>query len=224
MGDSAATISLGNRIDESLNGKIMAMQQWLSTHPFPGLLDCIPAYSSLTIIYDPIQVRPVAGHSSTIFEWVKQQLANAFGQTNVNRETGSTFHRVPVCYEGTYAPDLPALALEKQLDVSAVIDLHTSRTYRVFMIGFLPGFSYLGTIDERIAVGRKAQPVMVAPGSVGIAGIQTGIYPLASPGGWQIIGRTPLKLFDPYASSPVLFRTGDQVRFYPITPIEFEEY
>jgi inhibitor of KinA len=131
------------------------------------------------------------------------------------------FH-IPVCYEEEYGTDLASVAAQKQIPLSVVIDKHTSRTYKVYMIGFLPGFSYMGEVDEQIAVPRKYQPVPVIAGSVGIAGSQTGIYPLNCPGGWQIIGRTPVKPFDSNALQPVKLHAGDHVQFYAISREEFE--
>jgi inhibitor of KinA len=129
---------------------------------------------------------------------------------------------IPVCYYPSLAPDLQSLADEKNLQVEEVIQLHTSRTYRVYMIGFLPGFAYMGKVDEHISMPRKTNPrTLVAEGSVGIAGEQTGIYPLDSPGGWNIIGQTPLRLFDAQKDELVLLRTGDSIKFFPIRLKEF---
>lgn len=224
LGDSAATMELGNRIDETLNGKVMAIRQWIEAHPFEGLLDCLAAYSSLTIIYDPVLIKRVYHPSTTVFDWVSQLLREAFDRSPVDVAYEPVLHRIPVCYEGVHAPDLQALAQLKQLTATTVVELHTATLYKVYMIGFLPGFPYLGTVNERIAIGRKMQPVPVLPGSVGIAGEQTGIYPLPSPGGWQIIGRTPVSLFNPYAAIPVPLKTGDQVQFYPISLAEFNDH
>jgi inhibitor of KinA len=126
-----------------------------------------------------------------------------------------------VCYEGAYAPDLEDVARQQGLSVREVIELHCAGVYRVYMIGFLPGFPYLGAVDQRLEVPRKPRPVPVAAGGVGIAGKQTGIYPLNSPGGWSIIGRTPVRLFDSQTDPPVRLQTGDRVEFYPIPTEEF---
>lgn len=130
--------------------------------------------------------------------------------------------RIPVCYDPPYAMDLEQLAVQKGLSAVEVINKHMSRIYRVYMIGFLPGFSYMAGVDEQLWVPRKPQPVAVQAGSVGITGLQTGIYPVNCPGGWYIIGRTPVKLFDASAKVPVLLNAGDQVQFYRITKEEFE--
>ena len=131
---------------------------------------------------------------------------------------------IPVCYSRAFAPDIEFIASEKNISIEKIIQLHTSKSYTVYMIGFLPGFSYMGEVAEAIAIPRKIQPVSVAAGSVGIAGKQTGIYPLESPGGWQIIGRTPLKIFDKGKSDPVLLQPGDEIQFYSISEDEFKNY
>jgi inhibitor of KinA len=133
--------------------------------------------------------------------------------------------KIPVCYAKRFAPDLEELAAGKNLTVANVIHLHTASTYRVYMIGFLPGFPYMGKVDSCIATPRRSSPRTGIPaGSVGIAGQQTGIYPLSSPGGWNIIGRTPLQLFDKNRDHPVLLQPGDNITFYSITEDEFENY
>lgn len=242
LGDSAITIDLGNCIDEQLNRQALALYDWLEAHRFPGVLDIIVAYSSVSVFYDPLVVRasgitgfdPVAG-------WVEKWLARAWREAEAGRppkaegsdrsdgwvrrgepETGSgPVLSIPVCYEGEYAPDLDWVAREKGLTGEEVVSIHSIGVYRVYMVGFLPGFSYMGIVDERIQLARKPQPVPVVAGGVGIAGMQTGIYPLNSPGGWQIIGRTPMRLFDTGEDPPVRLKTGDRVRFCPISASEF---
>lgn len=215
---------MGNCISEVFNQKALAMQQWLLEHPFKGMKDCLVAYSSLTVLYDPYIIKKYYPVTTTVFEWMARYLQQAFEQS-VETATGNReIIRIPVCYEDPYGPDLPALAQQKQLSVNEVIEIHAGSTYHVYMIGFLPGFSYMGEVSERIAVPRKRHPTQVTAGSVGIAGSQTGIYPLNSPGGWQIIGRTPLKLFDPFALEPVKLQAGDKVQFYAITVHEFGQY
>jgi inhibitor of KinA len=224
LGDAAATLDMGNTISEALNQKALAMQQWLLDHPFEGLKDCLVAYSSLTVLYNPVIIKKYYHPPTTIFDWVADRLQQAFekGVETVN-ETREVIS-IPVCYEAPFGPDLAALAQQKELTEQDVVTLHTSTTYNVYMIGFLPGFSYMGEIDEKIAVPRKQHPTQVLAGSVGIAGSQTGIYPLNSPGGWQIIGRTPLKMFDAFVPEPVKLQAGDRVQFYAITKREFESY
>jgi inhibitor of KinA len=215
-------IDLGNRISPSLNQKALAIQQWLLANSFEGLRDCFVAYSSVTLLYDPVIIKKQQRPTATVFEWVAARLQEAFDHSTVMEEEQRPVTRIPVCYDPPYAMDLELLAAQKQLSTNEVIDKHLSRVYRVYMIGFLPGFSYMAEVDEQLVVPRKPQPVPVQAGSVGITGAQTGIYPVNCPGGWYIIGRTPVKLFDATAKQPVLLRAGDQVQFYRITKSAFE--
>ncbi|NML21537.1 5-oxoprolinase subunit PxpB [Pseudoflavitalea sp. G-6-1-2] len=209
-------------MDEVLNRKVMAMAAWFSDHAFEGLKNIIPAYSSLTVIYDPFLVKTLYQPDSTVYDWVKQLLQTAFEHSDDISNRAVKRHQVPVCYEGIYAPDLGSMAASLKLPEEEIIRIHASTLYRVFMIGFLPGFAYLGTVDAQIAFPRKPQPAPVMAGSVGIAGKQTGIYPLNSPGGWNIIGRIPMKMFDPNAKEPVWMNPGDEVQFCPVSVREFE--
>jgi inhibitor of KinA len=136
----------------------------------------------------------------------------------------SSLVKIPVCYDNEFAPDLQRMAQSKNISADEIVRIHIADTYRVYMLGFLPGFAYLGRLDKKIAMPRKSHPAPVAAGSIGIAGNQTGIYPLASPGGWQIIGRTPLQLFDADRTEPTLLKAGDTVQFYSISKHEFETY
>lgn len=221
IGDSAITIDFGNFISETLNKKVMAMQAWLYQHPFDGLIDVIIAYSSLSVIYDPAIIKIRYKPAQTVFDFVKQQITDAYDTSSI-RERDQIVKRIPVCYDSSFAPDLTYIALEKQITIDEIIHLHTSIAYRVYMIGFQPAFPYMAAVDERIAISRKVKPrQLVVEGSVGIAGIQTGIYPLDSPGGWQIIGRTPFKLFDKTKPNMLIIKPGDQVQFYAVTMKEF---
>lgn len=229
LGDSAATIDLGNNINEFLNNKIIGMQQWLLANPLPGQRDIIVAYSSLTIIYDPVLTKLHPPVAMPVFEKVKQYLQNAFSRSAIqpanpvqaDQQGGkSAVIRIPVCYEEEYAMDLPAMAAEKNMSTEEIIALHTQAVYRVYTIGFLPGFSYMAAVHEKLVTARKVKPVPVAAGSVGIAGAQTGIYPLNSPGGWHIIGRTPVRQFDACDKDLVKLKVGDNVQFYRISKKE----
>ena len=205
---------MGNCIDEQLNTRALAIYDWLGVHRFEGIIDRIAAYSSVSVFFDPTLV----DDRTAISEW----LLEAWRQTAaISVEPERREVRIPVCYEGEYAPDLEAVARQKGLSSREVIALHCSIPYRIYMIGFLPGFPYLGKVDPRLEVPRKIRPVPVIAGGVGIAGLQTGIYSLNSPGGWQIIGRTPIRLFDRDADPPVLLRTGDRIRFYPVSSADF---
>jgi len=198
------------------------MQQWLLANTFQGQRDIIVAYSSLTILYDPFLVKQHYHLHNSIFEWVKDRLATAFARSVIQPHHNTAIIRIPVCYDEIFAPDLRALATGKQTSIWEIIALHTARIYRVYTIGFLPGFSYMASLDEKLVTPRKSSPEPVAAGSVGIAGAQTGIYPLDSPGGWHIIGRTPVKQFDACTKELVKLKVGDNVQFYGISREEFE--
>ena len=223
IGDSAMTIDLGNRICCGLNQKVIAMRDWFLQNPFEGLKDIILGYSSLTLLYDPFLVQKKNKISTTVFAFVKERLESVFAKTmDVVNANGEQIE-LPICYDRAFGLDLDFISQTNHLSIEDVIELHLSRVYRVYMMGFLPGFAYMGEIDERIQVPRKQKPVNVLAGSVGVTGGQTGIYPLDSPGGWQIIGRTPVKLFEPTEECPVKLKAGQQVRFKRITVSEFEQ-
>lgn len=238
LGDSAITIDLGNYIDEPLNRKALALLDNIQALRLTGVKDIIVAYSSVTVIYDPVSVVAEGpARREGAFTYLKKRLEEVWVNINMSAGEGEPgFNglqtlerhaegviRIPVCYEAGYGPDLDELARKKGKTRADIINLHTSPVYRVYMIGFLPGFPYLGKVNPELETGRKDKPVPVAAGGVGIAGNQTGIYPFNSPGGWQIIGRTPLRLFNPYASNPVVLKTGDRVQFFSVTKGEFEE-
>jgi inhibitor of KinA len=221
LGDSAITIDFGNTINESINKEVIARFNQMNREPLPGMLEAVPAYSTLTVYYNMLLLRKMVPTGSTVFEWVKEQLEEKLKMLVQENIITERLVRIPVCYENEFSPDIQELAVAKNISMDEVIEIHTSGTYKVYMIGFLPGFAYMGEVDEKITIPRKPQPQNVLPGSVGIAGKQTGIYPLASPGGWQIIGRTPLKLFDADRKEPVLLKAGDTVQFYAITEKDF---
>jgi inhibitor of KinA len=222
IGDSAVTIELGNYISQALNKKVISMQQWLQRHPFEGLQDIIVAYSSLSVIYNAAVVKAKCKPGTGIFPFVRQILTDAFEKSFVTENGHSPLVHMPVCYDTEFGFDMEFVAAEKQLSMEEVIRLHTGRIYRVFMIGFLPGFPYMATVDEKLVTRRKDSPRALVPaGSVGLAEHQTGIYPLDSPGGWQIIGRCPYKLFDKANGNFLRLNAGDSVQFYSITREEF---
>ena len=217
LGDSALVVEFGSSISVDLNQKAIALADRITSHPFRGLKDAIPAYASTTIFFDPYILRKElpeckSAHSA-VREYVKallsEPLSNNVGQTKLVE--------VPVSFTSTNGPDLEDVAIMSDLTVSGVIDIFTSRTYRVHMIGFLPGFAYMGEVDERIRMPRHQQPRLKVPkGSVGVAGAQTGVYPLETPGGWQLIGRTDLEFFTPNSGVPSLLAPGDQARFVAV--------
>jgi inhibitor of KinA len=225
LGDCALSIDFGNVIDEETNNRVLALYRQLKGLPLPYLIDLVPAYSSLSVHYNTVALLKDSEDNTTAFETVSELVRQLLEREAINEEKEGGRHiKVPVCYAPRYATDLEALAHHKGLTTEEVVRLHTGGTYKVYMLGFLPGFAYMGGVDERISMERKAAPRPVAAGAVGIAGGQTGIYPLASPGGWQVIGRTPLKLFHKKSDHPVLFAPGDTITFYSITEHEFAHY
>ena len=220
VGDGCVTMAIGHGINEEAGQKVIAMQRWLQSHAFTGLKDLIVAYNSISLVYDPLQVRRHYQPGGTVSAFVEKTLVEAFKQAMpaINEQT---IMQIPVCYSDEYGPDLESVAQLKELHPDELVHIHTGAVYRVYMIGFLPGFPYMASVPGAIAAPRKKTPRQVAAGSVGIAGVQTGIYPLASPGGWQIIGRTPLALFDFLAKGNPLLQAGDRVQFYPITKEAF---
>ncbi|HEY8971183.1 MAG TPA: 5-oxoprolinase subunit PxpB [Puia sp.] len=224
LGDSAMTLELGHLIDEQVNRRVLTLEAWLRERPFSGLKDIIVAYSSITVFYDPAEMSQ-SGWSDNVHRHIRRLLEEAWvateGKLPCFLEEREPI-RIPVCYGGGFGPDLEGLSGMLKISPEDIIRLHSSFIYRVYMIGFLPGFPYLGRIDPRLETGRKSRPAPVAAGGVGIAGNQTGIYPVNSPGGWQIIGRTPVKLFDPKKEPPVRLNIGDQVQFYAVSKEEFE--
>jgi inhibitor of KinA len=224
LGDAALTIEFAGEISEKVNEEVIARYEQLKRSGLPGLIEASPAYNSVSLFYDPLQFAKSTGSAVTAYENIKEQVIKILQIPPDNPIERQGVLRIPVCYEPAFAPDLPALAAAKKIEPAELVAIHYSVTYRVYMLGFLPGFPYLAAVDERIAAPRKKQPVPVAAGSVGIAGNQTGIYPFTSPGGWQIIGRIPFRIFDPQKDEPALFCPGDHVQFYPVTEKEFSIY
>ena len=219
------TLELGHLIDEQVNRRVLALEAWLRERPFPGLKDIIVAYSSISVFYDPAEMSQ-AGWPDGVHKHIRQLLEEAWAATDGEYPSFLEERepiRIPVCYGGGFGPDLEGLSTVLKISQKDIIGLHSSFIYRVYMIGFLPGFPYLGRIDPRLEIGRKSRPVPVVAGGVGIAGNQTGIYPVNSPGGWQIIGRTPVKLFDAGKEPPVRLNIGDLVQFYAVSKEEFED-
>ena len=205
LGDSAATIEFGNEISIDLNKRALALAELLADQPFNGLIEAVPAYASVTVFYDPQQTR---------YETVKRDLTSLSDNISAPTDEKLDVVEIPISISPDTSPDLGRLAEYSSLSEDEVIDIFLSRAYQVYMLGFLPGFPYMGEVDDRIAAPRLGTPrTKVAQGSIGIAGKQTGIYPLESPGGWNIIGRTDLRLFDPASDQPCLLKPGDGVRF-----------
>jgi KipI family sensor histidine kinase inhibitor len=213
-GDSAVFVEFADRIDPAINCQVIALARTIEAAHLSGVRDVVSTYGSVAIYFDPLR---------TDYQALVARISREAERTAVAVVEGAQ-HRVPVCYDGDCAPDLESVATTSRLSVAEVIALHAGRSYRVFMLGFMPGFAYMGSVDGRIAVPRLAAPRAHVPrGSVGIAGFQTGIYPSESPGGWSIVGRTPVLPFDANRTEPFLFGPGDTVQFYPIDRAEYEQ-
>jgi inhibitor of KinA len=214
LGDNALTITFGNVISRELNDMVLAADAAINATPFAGFIETVPAYSSLSVFYDAMLMRKDCVAGQTSFETVMARLENTLQQLSEIEPPLRNIVEVPISFAPADAPDLELLAEAKGLTREQVIDIFTAQTYRVFMLGFLPGFSYMGEVDERIAMRRKDSPRKTVPkGSVGIAGRQTGIYSMSSPGGWQIIGRTDIEMFLPDQTPPSRLQAGNSVRF-----------
>lgn len=212
-GDSSILIEYEQKIDPEINHRVAATVQMIREQHIPGLVDMIPTYCSLLINYDP-RVILYDALVERINGLMKIEVSAGF--------TRKKIYEIPVCYGGEYGPDLGIVAQHAGISEEEVVKIHSSKDYLIYMLGFLPGFTYLGGLDERIHTPRLPSPRILIPAcSVGIGGSQTGIYPLDSPGGWNLIGRTPVKTYDPYRSVPILVEAGDYIRFVPVNEDEF---
>jgi len=229
FGETAVLIEFGRGIDPETHRKVKALTNYLDRQPFPGLIEYVSAFSSVTISYDPVKVRCFQrshGWPETAsYQTVTALLEEIIAKLEQGREEQPRQVRVPVCYGSEFGPDLAFVAEHNGCTEQEVIDIHSGGQYLVYMLGFAPGFPYLGGMSEKIAAPRRQTPRMEIPaGSVGIAGLQTGVYPIATPGGWQLIGRTPLDLFCPDKQPPTLLQAGDLITFYPISPAEYAQH
>ncbi len=226
LGENALTIEFGSVIDEVVSNRVTAFNRVLNQMPFPGMYQTVAAYATLTVFFDPktvISQKDLIGN--TCFEKVRHYMQGIKVEDARDKAGDGQVITLPVCYGGEYGPDLQYIAEHHQLSPEEVIQLHSAAIYKVYMIGFIPGFAYMGGLDASLETPRKSTPRNgVLPGSVGIAGAQTGIYPLETPGGWQIIGRTPLKMFDAAREQPALLKAGDRVKFEAIDRANFEKY
>lgn len=214
LGDGALTVDFGNTISVEFNDRAIALASYLAGNPFPGFIEAVPAYSSVSIYFDLIEVRRNIADIKTAFDAVREIVNASLDRVSRQNPIVARTIEIPVDFGPDAAPDLDQIAAHSGLTVEEAVRIFTSGNYRVYMLGFLPGFAYMGEVDERIAIPRRDTPRLKVPrGSVGIAGRQTGIYPLESPGGWQIIGRTDLEMFTPGSDTPCLLAPGDNVRF-----------
>jgi inhibitor of KinA len=207
-GDAAVVIDFEARLDPAINARAVQLARAIHEGGTKGVRDVVVGYHSVTVYVDPsaIEGRSLDG-------WLAKEAARSHGAAPVSDETVE----VPVVYGGAEGPDLGVVAQFAGCSESDVVRLHSSQAYRVYMLGFVPGFAYLAAVDSRIAAPRRQTPRVAVPaGSVGIAGLQTGVYPMQTPGGWNLIGRTPLVIFDPDRAEPCVFKPGHAVRFQPL--------
>jgi KipI family sensor histidine kinase inhibitor len=211
--DSSLLISFGDEISEGVHQQVARATYLLLNHTHPAILNLHPAYSSILVSFNPSNIQ-----APELTAWLQLQINKKHDESSPERNIA-----IPVCYGNEFGPDLADLAAYHGLSKNEVISIHTSVSYLVYFLGFAPGFPYLGGMPQRIATPRLSRPrARVPAGSVAIGGLQTGIYPVSTPGGWRIIGRTPLKLFDPDETPPTLFQMGDRVRFTSISLDEFD--
>lgn len=223
LGDRALVVELDSQISEAAVDFIRRLDERVTAAQLPGVRECVPAFCSLTVHYDPIAATAVE-RGALAFDVLRESIEAIVGDTEPASKVQRPAVEIPVCYGGNFGEDLVALALGRGLSADEFIAIHCAATYFVGMIGFLPGFPYLGGLDERLVTPRRATPRTEVPaGSVAIGGNQTGIYPIASPGGWHLIGRTPTRLFDLRRDPSSLLRVGDRVRFVAIAPETFAE-
>lgn len=215
-GDSALTVQCGNTIAPSINRQVQFLFEQLKVRSPAGLIAMIPSYRSLFIQYDP----DLLG-----FEDLRQLVTSLWDTSETDFRSAGRLIEIPVCYGGELGPDLDEVASFHNLTREEVITTHSGVLYQVYMIGFTPGFPFLGGLDRRLITPRKENPRSLVPaGTVGIADRQTGIYPIDSPGGWQLIGRTPIRLFDLRRPKPFYLTPGDQIKFIPISREAFDHH
>ncbi|HZK55662.1 MAG TPA: 5-oxoprolinase subunit PxpB [Desulfosporosinus sp.] len=207
-GDKVIVVEFGNEINQAINHKVMALYQAINSCDIEGIEELIPTYRSLMVQYNP---------SKVVYKELINRLKELSEDLDQEIKTKQRIIEVPVIYGQEFGPDIEFVASHNNISVDEVIQIHTSQDYLIYMLGFTPGFPYLGGMSDKIETPRLETPRNKIPvGSVGIAGKQTGIYPIESPGGWQLIGRTPITLYDPYREPPILMQAGDFIRFVSV--------
>jgi len=222
LSECAVVVKFGHEMNMKTHQKVKKLSQYLNRNPFTGLVEVVPTYTTVTIYYNPLMFKGVTGTPYQIVCEIVETYVSKLAAVELDE---SAVIEIPVCYGEDFGPDLSYVAAHNELDVDEVVKIHTAGEYSVYMLGFVPGFPYLGGMSKRISTPRQTKPRQsVVAGSVGIAGNQTGIYPIESPGGWQIIGRTPVTLFQSELNPPSLMRVGDIVRFYSISRNTYDHW
>jgi inhibitor of KinA len=229
LGDCSVLVRVAENFEEApehVLQQVLTSHRRLAAAKIPGVIELAPAYTTVAVFYDPVQAMAAGAPVEDVFGWLEQRIRDAFAKIHdIGAEQMKASQvEIPVCYDGEFAFDLEDVARRAGLSPNEVVQLHSGEEYRVHCVGFIGGFPFLGGLPRQIATPRRETPRKEIPaGSIGIGGKQTGIYPIKSPGGWNIIGRTPLRLFDPQKNPPGLLRTGDRVRFRPISREDFEK-
>jgi inhibitor of KinA len=229
LGDSALLIRVAENFDdapEDALNKVLAAQRKLEAIQIPGVIEIAPAYTTVAMFYHPARVVDGGAPANDVVGWLEERIRKALSNTptDASPAEGRSPIEIPVCYDPEFGFDLEDVAHRANIDSKQVIELHSGAEYRVHCLGFTGGFTFLGGLPKKLATPRRDIPRKEIPaGSVAIGGKQTGIYPIRSPGGWNVIGRTQLKLFDPKNNPPTLLRAGDRVRFRAISRDEFEK-
>jgi KipI family sensor histidine kinase inhibitor len=216
MGDRGLLLEFGDEISAEVNEKVRRMALAIQAESIEGMIETVPTYRSLLVLYNPL-ILPADELKKRLIRLEEELKQTSFPDPKLTK--------IPVLYGGAYGPDLEGVARHHQISPEEVVRLHCSKPYFIYMIGFMPGFPYMGELPDTLITPRLKTPRLSVPaGSVAIAQKQTGIYPMESPGGWQIVGRTPIKLFDPEKDPPALLQMGDLVQFYPISEKEFQDW
>ena len=214
-GECGIVMEFANEIDKNVNAKIRSIVDYIDNDKLDYIIDILPTYRSILIQYDALKIS---------YDELIKKLKTYENMSTSSQDETVRLIKIPTVYAKEYGPDIEFVANHNNITVDEVINIHTSTDYLVYMLGFIPGFTYLGGMSEKIATPRLESPrLQIYPGSVGIAGKQTGMYPSMSPGGWRIIGRTPLKLYNPDSDTPVYISSGDYVRYVSISEEEYNE-
>lgn len=225
LGDNAVIIELGTEIKAETLKKVQTASRIIEENNESWQIEYVPTFTTVTLYYDPFKVSKLAEEYELPYEFVFRRIKEILSASPANTKIKQRIVEVPICYGGEFGPDLSFVAKHNGLTPEEVIHIHSSGEYLVYMLGFAPGFPYLGGMSTKIAAPRRGTPRHEIPArSLGIAGNQTGIYPIETPGGWQLIGRTPLSLFEPEKEEPSLLRAGDKIKFKPINMEEYHHW